>query len=237
MPIRSFAFVLLSLLAIASPLVAAPDTTAQCSVRFDAIWSAGTHPTDFPPNAHFSGLIGGTHNGQVVFWAPGGLATPGIESMAETGSKTLLQGEVQGAITVGDAAAVISGGGIGISPGSVSAAFSIDLTHPLVTVVSMIAPSPDWFVGTHGLSLFAGTRWVEQLVVDLPAYDAGTDSGISFQSGDLPTVPPDPIAEITGHPFVGGTSLGTFTFDCTSALVFTTGSEDGTLDDWTFSVP
>ncbi len=219
-----------------APMAAAMDSSAQCTATFDAIWSAGTHPTEFPPNAHFSGLIGGTHGDQVVFWEPAGLATPGIKLMAETGAKSLLQGEVDDAINAGTAAAVVSGGSIAVSPGSVAVDFDIDLDFPLLTLVSMIAPSPDWFVGVHGLGLFEDGQWIDQIVVDLPPYDAGTDSGITFLSGDAPTVPPEPIEQISGHPFIGGTSMGTFTIDCTSSLIFADGFGDGTTSAWSATV-
>ena len=38
---------------------------------FDAVWSADTHPTDFPDNAHFSGLIGAVHDESIDIWQPG----------------------------------------------------------------------------------------------------------------------------------------------------------------------
>ncbi len=233
---RRFAGISL-LAALLASVPAAADSSAQCTLEFSAVWSAGTHPTDFPPGAHFSNLIGATHGNQVVFWQSGGLASPGIKQMAETGITAQLQSEVQGAITMGTAADIVLGGGIATSPGNVSVSFDIDLGFPELTLVTMIAPSPDWFVGVHGLSLFENGLWREQTVVDLPPYDAGTDSGISFLSGNLPTNPPDPISPITGHPFVGGTSLGTFTIDCTSALLFADGFEDGTLDVWDGAVP
>ena len=58
---------------------------ATYQVTFDAAWSQQNHPADFPGNPHFSGLIGGTHQGSHSFWEVGSLASPGIESMAETG--------------------------------------------------------------------------------------------------------------------------------------------------------
>ena len=51
----------------ALPGVVAAETT-QYEVVFEATWSQATHPIDFPPNPHFSGLIGGTHSDQVSFW-------------------------------------------------------------------------------------------------------------------------------------------------------------------------
>ena len=35
---------------------------ARYRVTFQATWSAETHPTNFPANPHFSGLVGATHN-------------------------------------------------------------------------------------------------------------------------------------------------------------------------------
>ncbi|MEM1205074.1 MAG: spondin domain-containing protein [Acidobacteriota bacterium] len=212
-------------------------TGAECTLTFDAVWSAATHPMAFPPDPHFSGLIGGTHDELTVFWRGGDLATPGIQQVAETGSKSQFRQEVEDAILAGFAGEVISGGGIGQSPGSRSVSFNVEPGFPFVTVVTMIAPSPDWFVGVHGLSLFENGQWVQQKVVQLPAYDAGTDSGASYTSPDVPTIPPVPIFEITQAPFPGGTSLGTFTFVCDSSLVFGDNFEDGTFGAWSSSVP
>jgi len=51
--------------------------------RFVSIWSEETHPTNFPPDPHFSPLTGAVHNEQVVIWQPGQIASDGIEEMAE----------------------------------------------------------------------------------------------------------------------------------------------------------
>jgi hypothetical protein len=174
-----------------------PTQTAEYTVTFDATWSAQTHPSSFPPNPHFSGLVGSTHDASVWFWQAGELASPGIENMAETGSKSPLLTEIGAAITDGSADSLISGGGINPSPGSVGVSFQIDLDFPLVTLVSMIAPSPDWFVGVSNLSLFENGDWVEERIVSLLPYDSGTDSGTTYTSPNLDTDPAEPIMQIT----------------------------------------
>ena len=189
-----------------------PTATAEYRITFDATWSEATHPLDFPGSAHFSGLIGGTHQEAVSFWTPDTLASPGIEAMAERGSKTLLREELQAAIDDGSAGEVVSGGGIGRSPGVVSDEFLATVDYPLVTIVSMIAPSPDWFVGVHGLNLMQGGDWASELVVELHAYDAGTDSGSNYTSANDDTMPREAIARLTDGPFANGVALGTFTF-------------------------
>jgi hypothetical protein len=188
------------------------SSTASYTVVFDATWSQTTHPTSFPAGPHLSGLIGGTHGPGVTFWEAGGLSSPGIRAMAEAGSKGPLGLEVEDAILAGTASRVLSGGGIGLSPGNIELTFEMKLAFPLVTLVSMIAPSPDWFVGVQGVSLLDDGTWVDSLVVDLRAYDAGTDSGVTYTSANVETVPPAPIVQITESPFDVTAAVGTFTF-------------------------
>lgn len=207
------------LLLWAGPGLADPGT-ATYTVTLDATWSAETHPNGFPSNPHFSGLIGGSHDSTVRFWELGQLATTGIRQMAEWGSKQTLTQEVETAIAGGGAGAVISGGGIGTSPGQVSQSFSVAPEFPLVTLVAMIAPSPDWFVGVAGVNLLAGGSWQAEVVVTLFPVDAGTDSGTNYNSFDQVTNPPQPISLITGAPFAPGVPIGTLTFrlDAVSAV-------------------
>ena len=84
---------------------------------------------------------------------------------------------------------LLSGDGIPRSPSSVSLDFAIRRDYTLVTLVSMVAPSPDWFTGVSALSLLEGGQWVEELTVELFAYDAGTDSGTTYNSANDPTSP------------------------------------------------
>lgn len=205
----------LLLLLLVLPLAAQAQSTATYRVTFESTWSADTHPDGFPPNPHFSGLIGGTHDATATLWTEGTLASDGIESMAETGSKTLLQNEVEALIADGRALAVLSGGGIGLSPGTVSLDFEVSEDFPLVSLVSMLAPSPDWFVGVAGLNLRENETWVSERSIPLHVYDAGTDSGPAYTSPDADTVPPEPIALIETPPFLIDDEVppvGSFTF-------------------------
>jgi hypothetical protein len=196
------------------PAPAAPQT-ARYEVVFDSTWSGDTHPSDFPRSAHYSGLIGGTHNSSVSFWRDGGQASEGIRMMAERGSKSPLSTEVQDAIAAGTAEFVLSGGALNTSPGSISMEFDVSQKFPLVTLVTMVAPSPDWFAGVSALALFENNDWVASRTVTLWAYDAGTDSGVSYSSPDQATSPRAPISRLNGFPFSNNGTiapLGTFTF-------------------------
>lgn len=206
---------LITLVLTQLPVLAAlaePPSVATYTVTFDATWSAETHPESFPASAHFSGLIGGTHDNTISFWSVGGLATTGIKQMAEWGTQSTLAGEVQTEIATGHAGEVISDEVLWVTPGTTATTFTITPDHPLVSVVAMIAPSPDWFYGVDSLSLLDGEQWAAELIVPMYPYDAGTDSGTNYTSGDAPTNPPAPIAAITGFPFSPGVALGTLTF-------------------------
>jgi len=188
---------------------------ASYIVTFESIWSGVTHPNSFPSTPHYSGLIGATHNSNVNFWIPGQLSSTGIKEMAELGSKTKLIEEVQAATTNGNVGTLLSGGGISPSPGSVSLAFEITSEFPLVSLVAMIAPSPDWFVGVHDLPLLQSGNWLDTVVVTLFAYDAGTDDGTIYTSSNAITTPPEPIFQLMTTPFLVNSvipPMGTYTF-------------------------
>lgn len=191
-----------------------PEGT-RYKVTFNATWSEETHPDDFPSNPHFSGLIGVSHNDKVSFWKEGELASLGIKNMAETGSKNPFNSEITAAILDKTAFKSISGGGINPSPGSLNLEIKVTEDYPLVTLVTMIAPSPDWFVGVDSVNLSEEGVFVDEKTVVLYGYDAGTDSGTTYNSANNPTNPPISIFKIEGYPFLYEDELvpiGTFTF-------------------------
>ncbi|MCB1057978.1 MAG: spondin domain-containing protein [Acidobacteria bacterium] len=202
---------------LVAPLASAQSSTAHYTVRFDATWSAASHPAEFPPGPHFSALIGATHKPELRMWDTGTLASHGIRMMAEEGRTRPLANEAETAIAAGMADQVLQGGGIFPSPGNVELSFEISEDFPTVTLVTMVAPSPDWFVGVSGLSLRDAGGWVDQKIVQLLAYDAGTDSGTTFLSPNLATVPPVPVRQIQTGPLTSGSYLGTFTFTRTDS--------------------
>ena len=194
------------------PIAAA---SATYRVTFSSTWSRATHPTDFPDNPHFSGLIGATHLESTRFWEVGAIATDGIKAMAERGRKSPLDQEIQRAIANGTAEFLLSGGPIGRSPGNVTLDFEIGVDQPFVTLVAMVAPSPDWYVGVSALSLLENGDWAELLEIQLFAYDAGTDAGRTFTSSDQPLEPRQPTFRIESGPLIQGSNgapLGRFTF-------------------------
>jgi len=208
--------------------------TATYELTFTSTWTVDTHPANYPPNPHFSGLIGGTHNTAVQFWSTGETASDGIKSMAELGSKGTLRSEINQAKGDNNADEIIDGRGLGRPPTSTKTTFDIRPPWNLVTVTSMLAPSPDWFVGVSGLNLLdEDMNWIDTLEIDLFVYDAGTDSGSNYTSQNRPTNPREKIERIQESPFLvdgGVRSVGTFRFELKEVKLPTKGyfQVDGT---------
>tara|TARA_R110002072_G_scaffold87129_3_gene196631 strand:+ start:44194 stop:45264 length:1071 start_codon:yes stop_codon:yes gene_type:complete len=232
---------LFSLLAVAtitalSPTLSAQQGSARYELTFQSTWSAGTHPTQFPGNPHYSPLVGGTHNSNAVFWAPGQTASNGIEQMAETGGTSLLVNEVNQQLNAGNANQVLNFGGsgaLGNSPGQLTVSFTAQPDFSELSLVTMLAPSPDWFLGVHGFNLMENGDWIESAVIPLHVYDAGTDSGTTYTSGNANTSPRAPIQIVTtaSGPFQGApTMVGTFTIQrVSSTLVYGCNNPAGSL--------
>ena len=86
-----------------------------------------------------------------------------------------------------------------------------------VTVISMIAPSPDWFVSaTTSLLDPVDGLWYDEVIAHAISYDAGTDSGASFNSADQVTDPVEVVSYLDMGPLTEGTdtvvNMGYFKF-------------------------
>src|SRR6267378_8545530 len=76
----------------------------------------------------------------------------------------------------------------------------VDPAHPLISVVAMIQPSPDWFAGASGVRLSEKGGWVKRRTVTLVAYDAGADAGTTYTSAHRPRNPTRPATRSTNRP-------------------------------------
>lgn len=151
-------------------------------VTFKGSFTKINHPvTNFPSNPHFSPMIVASHSDHFSMFQIGATATDGIKDVAETGNpKKLLREldelESNGVILESARANGISGNGIA------STEITISDDYPLISVVTMIAPSPDWIIGVSGYTLIENGKFVNKRVVPLYAMDAGTDLGLMFTS-------------------------------------------------------
>ena len=171
--------------------------SATYTVTFKGNWNADSTPGGVVGGAHFTTLIGAVHNNKVTFWTPGGTATLGVEDVAEFGATSMFKSEIDDAGADVKSRVEVSG----TSPtGEKTFEVELSLSHPLFTLLSMIGPSPDWFVGVSGLSLLDGSgAWRSSHAVDLFPYDAGTEDGEEFSLYNQATVPQGNITSLKGQ--------------------------------------
>ena len=133
-------------------------STAQYQITFDAVWSKDNGHTVIPDGAHFSPFIAWTHAKDFKMFSSGESASEGIKVMAETGAPQPLLAELEKAKQDGKVGAYVTGELVN-SPGTVQRMIEPTQTYRYITVVSMLAPSPDWFVAVTDFEMFASNEW------------------------------------------------------------------------------
>ena len=183
-------------------------TTVEYKVTINVEWSTATHPTTLPPGSHISPAVAASHGLPGDMFTVGSIATPGIEAMAERGTTSTLVTELFQRSTVSDISLGSSVFGAGTSVITVEATQTSDL----LSLVTMLAPSPDWFVGIRAVDLFSNGVWTPKVQVDLVAYDAGTDSGVGFTSPNADTQPRQTVSGPRDPAFSAAAAEGRFGF-------------------------
>ena len=175
-------------------------------LNFEGRW---IEPAPLPGNAHFTQIIGATHNSSGSLFSVGQPASAGIEDVAELGRTARLVTEINAGIAAGNLDTTILSTDTFITPQEVhSFNFSANASHSRFTVLTMLAPSPDWFVGVNDLDLLDSEgNWRDLIIVDLNSYDAGTESGTRLSLSNPATNPIGVITDLdTAEPL--GTLFG-----------------------------
>lgn len=176
---------------------------ARYKMVFEGLWSRQTHPKDFPTGRdalmlHWSNIVGASHTEDYHIWEYGGYAERGVREVCEYGYSTKLETDMK---QNSDKIYTV----IKTSPmwrnvqGRKEAVFKVNQKAHLLSLLTMIGPSPDWCIGIPSLSVCnANCTWADEMVVELFPWDAGTDNGIKYiNPRKIPTDPPERIHRIT----------------------------------------
>lgn len=205
------------------------QSIASYDITFTSDWENeivdpvnGNSTTAIPGNAHWSNLVGATHNSNYVLVEMGTLASTGVKNVAETGNNDALMAEVQNEINnTGNANQWLQEPMApfdNISSATLSG-IVVSSDFPLLSLVSMIAPSPDWMIAINSINLRDGSSWSNELIIPLFPYDAGTDSGSMYTSADQPTLPnPEPISALINQTPFNAKPIGTITITLNQVL-------------------
>lgn len=149
-----------------------------------------------PSGVHFTTFIGMVHNSNTFLWNVGRLSSTGVENVAESGNTTALFTEIDSGIAKKNAIASFF-----IPAPSAEGASSRNIysnnNYSLISFESMIAPSPDWFVGLSGFNLFNNNQWIADTLLNSYVYDAGTEDGDIFGYNNPSTSPQQNIELLT----------------------------------------
>lgn len=182
--------------------------SAQYEVLVHLDWNSSDFPSDYPSNPHFSRFIGWSHNISSTFFKEGTIASVGIKDMAERGKVLPLESELDSLINYGLGHQYFVGSNLANGTGEVKLEnIEVTKSYSNISLVSMLAPSPDWYVGALSVGLVDNNEFLEEKIVDIIVYDAGTDSGISFLSLDSITFPQQNITKFVSPPLGNGVSI------------------------------
>jgi len=201
-------FILLNYISLTTVFLYSLNSNAQSTaiyeVTFNSTWNAAEH-TLIPSSDHYSNLVGATHSNENEYFQLGQNASTGIKNMAESGSNSALMNEVQNSSNTKEWFNSSFSPNNAPNGKATITNIEVDEDKHLLTLVSMIAPSPDWFIAINSLNLRndSNTAWKQSFTVDVFVYDAGTDSGSNYNSGNAPTSPQETIFMINGAPFNG----------------------------------
>jgi hypothetical protein len=166
---------------------------------------------NLPADPHYSRMFFASHTSDYTMSEVGQAASTGLQSIAETGSPDGLTTEVTAAsdaTVLGTMAPTTTG--TGATAGARTYAdfrFAPSTAEPMISMVTMIAPSPDWYA-FGSATLYTGGSWASPVEVDMYAYDAGTDDGTTYAAADSATSPQGNIADLD-HGVAGASTTAT----------------------------
>tara|TARA_B100000963_G_C22577585_1_gene649239 strand:- start:55 stop:684 length:630 start_codon:yes stop_codon:yes gene_type:complete len=158
--------------------------SAIYEVTFDINWNKDDFPVNYPSNPHFSEIIGWSHSSKSNFFELESMASKGIQKMAELGSTAPISDEINQKISNGEGQELIIGQNLGSGVGKITVEVNVNNEHPLITLATMIAPSPDWYLAVVNINLLENEVFVGEKNVTALLYDAGTDSGTYYTSSN-----------------------------------------------------
>ena len=186
-----------SMPAASTPAAAPAGAAVKYSVEFTPLWTKANFPFEYPDTSlihkpHFSGLIGTAHSAGYHIFAEGTMPTPGLERLSEEGKHDPLDAEIKAAIAAGNALALTESDPLKDFTQTAKAEVMVDEAHPMVSIVAMIAPSPDWFAGVSDVQLMENGAWVPSKTLDVNPWDSGGDDGTTYLADDVDTNPKKP---------------------------------------------
>jgi len=72
---------------------------------------------------------------------------------------------------------------------SIRGRLEMDNSHRLISSITMVAPSPDWFTGLNSYRPIMNGNWLSSFTVNSFPWDAGSENGSGYSLGNSATSP------------------------------------------------
>ncbi|KAI5646044.1 hypothetical protein NE865_01937 [Phthorimaea operculella] len=148
------------------------DDVAVYNVKLHMMWDDDIFHKEFPGKAQWSQVFGQSHNRSYALYRVGEVSRPSVLDFIQFGTLDPLMEESEEEPKVYDqfiAPAVENG------EGETETVVFVDGEHSMVSLMSKILPSEDWFIGVDSLDLCLRSSWVDQLTLDLEPMEAGIE--------------------------------------------------------------
>jgi len=178
------------------------STDVQYNCKFENQWTRDRHPTKFPQSAvHWTRQLLASHPSTYNMWKEGTLASTAVRQMAEGGGTAQLIRDLEDRADYDYEVGYSKYGSVVNSIMHFANPLTVTRTNRYVSVIAKMAPSPDWFSGFHDFNAVNEERgtWYREFTIETYPYDAGTENGDDYDVVNSPTIPPQPITQITSE--------------------------------------
>jgi len=189
------------------PVPGSIHLSATYRVEIDFNWNDEDFPIDFPVGENFNDITGLSHTPGLTYFDVDSIASPGLAEFSTTGTSNLLTIDLDSLVADGIGLQRILGNGTINGTNDLTFDINVDSTRSAVSLISMMNPSPDWYVGVIDEDLYLDRTFIFQRTVNALVYDGGTDSGITYTSADTTTTPQQAISLLTAPPLGNGTTV------------------------------
>jgi len=200
------------------------EIPVEMPVSYDCVfinrWTSLRHPNRFPtPNAFWSRPLMASHNNDYTMWSGDQVPSTGVQVVAERGSSRPLVRELKAENLGDNIVQSVTFSPIGdFDFTSMQGQLEMDNEHRLISTISRISPSPDWFSGLNSYSPVMNGMWLSSFTVNSFPWDAGSEDGTEYSERNDPT---DPLM-----------NSSRFTFDTPGVFLNTDGDDVLPVAQW-----
>jgi len=181
----------------------------QYNCVFQNQWTRDRHPMNYPLYAavHWTRQVLASHGSAYNMWKEGSLASSAVKKMAEAGGTAEIIQRLEDNNNSYE---------VGYSK-YMSNDPTMKFNNPLkmtsenryVSVITKMAPSPDWFSGFHDFNAVNenAQTWYKEFTIQTYPYDAGTEDGNTYDTSNSKTSPQQKVSQFTTNNVPNGIYL------------------------------